>query len=82
MAQDTANTAQHTELAQRQTGAMWPRTPHTQDGTPSDHTDEKEPSDPKHRPHKTLHRAGTPVNRSQVAHSTAHTAQHTVRAHR
>ena len=30
----------------------------------------------------TAHRAGTPVNRSQVAKDTAHTTQHTEQAHR
>ena len=41
--------------------------------TPSGHTGEQEPSGPGHRTSKTTHRAGTPVNRSQVAQNTAHT---------
>ena len=32
--------------------------------------------------HNTTHRAGTPVNRSQVARDTAHATQPTERAHR
>ena len=44
-------------------------------------TAEQEPSGPGHRTRNTTHRAGTPVNRSQVAQDTAHAKQHTERAH-
>ena len=37
---------------------------------------------PRHRTRNTTHRLGTLVNRSQEAQDTAHTAQHTERAHR
>ena len=47
----------------------------------SGHTGEQEPSGPGHRTRNTTHRAGTPVNRSQVARDTAHAKQHTERAH-
>ena len=40
------------------------------------------PQAPGHRTCKTTHRAGTPVNRSQVAQDTAHAKQHTEWAHR
>ena len=46
------------------------------------HTGEQEPSGPGHRTRNTTPRAGTPVNRSQVAQDTAHATQHTERAHR
>ena len=72
---------QQTERAHRCTGAKWPRTPHTHNNTPSGHTSEQEPSGPGHRTRNTTHRAGTPVNRSQVAQDTAHAKQHTERAH-
>ena len=49
--------------------------------TPSGHTGEQEPSGPKHRTSKATDGAGTPVNKSQVAQDTAHTTQHTERAH-
>ena len=49
---------------------------------PSGHNGEQEPSDPGHRTRKALHRAGTPVNNSQVAQDTAQANQHTERAHR
>ena len=62
--------------------AKWPRTPHTQHNTPSGHTVEQEPSGPGHRTRKTTHRAGTPVNESQVAQDTAHATQPAERAHR
>ena len=44
-----------------------------QNNTPSGHTGEQEPSGPGHRTREAKHRAGTPVNRSQVAQDTAHT---------
>ena len=50
--------------------------------TQSEHTGAQEPSGPGHRTHSTTHRAGTRVNRSQVAQDTAHTTQHTEPAHR
>ena len=81
MAQDTAHARQRTERAHRCTRANWPRTPHTQHNTPSVHTAGQEPSGPGHCTCKTTHRAGTTLNRSQVAQDTAHTAQHTERAH-
>ena len=46
------------------------------------HTGEQEPRGPGHRTRKGTHRAGTPVNRSQVARDTAEAKQHTERAHR
>ena len=49
---------------------------------PSGHTGEQEPSGPRHRTRHTTHRAGTPVNRSQVAQDTAQAKQRTERAHR
>ena len=42
---------------------------------------EQEPGGPGDRT-RNQHRAGTPVNRSQVAQDTAHAKQHTERAHR
>ena len=66
-----------------------PRTeaPHTQHhthntrhNTPSEHSVEQEPSGPGKCARNTGHRAGTPVNRSQVAQDTAHAAQSTERA--
>ena len=53
-----------------------------QNNTPSGHSGEQEPGGPGHRTRNTTHRAGTPVNRSQVAQDTAHAKQHTERAHR
>ena len=44
-------------------------------------TDEQEPSGPGHRTPDATRQAVTPVNRSQVAQDTAHTRQHTERAH-
>ena len=82
MAQDTAQATQRTGLAHRRTGAKWPRTPHTRSNTPSGRTGEQEPSGPGHRTRNIPHRAGTPVNRNQVAQATAHATQHTERAHR
>ena len=82
VAQDTAHATPRTERAHRRTGAKWPRGPHTLHNTPSRHTGEQEPSGPGHRTRNTTHRAGTPVNRSQVAQKTAHTTQRTEWAHR
>ena len=45
-------------------------------------TGEQESSGPGHRTRKGTHRAGTAVNRSQVARDTAHATQQTKRAHR
>ena len=58
------------------------RTRNPQHNTRSEHTGEQEPSGPGHRSRNTTHRAGTPVNRSQVAQDTAHATQHTEPAHR
>ena len=55
--------------------------PHPQHSTPSVRTGEREPSGQGHRTRNTTQRAGTPVNRSQVAKDTAQTAQLTERAH-
>ena len=41
--------------------------------TPSGHNGEQEPIGLVHRTRNTSHRAGTPVNRSQVGQDTAHT---------
>ena len=82
VAQDTAHATQRIERADPRTGAKWPRTPHTQHNAPSEHIGEQEPSRPGHRTRKTTHRAGTPVNRNQVAQDTAHARQGTKRAHR
>ena len=82
MAQDTAHATQHTERANRSTGAKWPRTRQKESNAPSGHTGEQESSGPGQRTPKATHRAGTPVNRSQVAQDTAHATQHTERAHR
>ena len=49
---------------------------------PSGHTGEQEPGGPGHRTRKATHRAGSPVNRSQVAQHTAQAKQRTERAHR
>ena len=81
MAQDTAHATQHGERAHLHTGAKCPKTPHTQHNAPGEHTGEQEPSGPGHHTDNTTHRAGAPVNRSQVAKDTAHTTQHTERAH-
>ena len=43
--------------------------------TPSGRTGEQEPCGQERRAHNTTHRAGTPVNRNQVAKDTAHTVQ-------
>ena len=80
MTQDTAHAKQHTEQAHRQTGAKWPRTPHTQHNTRSGHTGEREPRGPGHLMRNAPHRAGTPVNRSQVVQDTADTTQQTAPA--
>ena len=82
MAQDTAQTKQHTEGAHRSTGAKWPRTPHTQHIIPSGLTGEQEPSGLGQRTRNTTSHAGTPVNRSQVAQDSARAKQRTERAHR
>ena len=50
-AEDTVHATQHTERAQRRTGAGRPRTPHTQHNTTSGHTGEQEPGGPGHRTH-------------------------------
>ena len=63
-------------------GAKWRRTPHKQSTGRSGRTREQKPSGPGHRTRNTTHRAGTPVNRSQVGQDTAHAKQHTERAHR
>ena len=65
--QDTAQATQHSERADRWTGATWPRTPHTQNNAAGGHTGERERNGPGHRTSKTTHQAGTPLNRSQVA---------------
>ena len=82
MAEHTAHETQPTERAHRGTGAEWPRTPHPQHKTRSQHTGEQQPSGPGQRTHNTMHQAGTRVNRSQVARETAHATQHTERAQR
>ena len=82
VAQDTTHAAQSTERAQRGAGAKMPMTLHTQPNTASVHSGEQEPSGPEQRTHNTMHQAGTPVNRSQVAQDTAHAAQITEGAHR
>ena len=66
MAKDTAHTGQHT---------------HTRPNTPSENTGEQKQSGPEQRTRITTHEAGRPVNRSQVAKDTAHTRQHSERAH-
>ena len=81
VAQDTAQAKQHTDRAHRWTGAKWPWTPHTQHNKPRGHNGEQEPSGAGHHTRKATHRAGTPVNRSQVALDTAHAKQRTERAH-
>ena len=53
-----------------------------QQNAPSEQTGEQEPSGPGHRIRNTTHRAGTPVNRSQVAQDTAHATEYAKRAHR
>ena len=71
IAQEIADTTQNTDPTHRGTGAKSPRTPHTQHNTPSGHTGEQERNCPGHRTRDTTHRAGSPVNRSQVAQDTA-----------
>ena len=78
-AKDTGHARQHTERAHWGIGAKGPRAPHTQHT--ERYTDSKEPSGQRHRTHNTTDRAGTPVNRSQVATETARATQHTQRAH-
>ena len=82
MAQDAAHTTHYTEHTYRRTGTKRPRTPHAQHNAPSEHNGEEEPSGQGHRTRNTTHRAGAPMNRSQVAQNAAHAAQHTERAHR
>ena len=55
---------------------------HRAHNAPRGRTGEQEPSGQGHRTRNTTHRAGTPVNRSQVARDTAHATQHTERVHR
>ena len=43
--------------------------------TRSEHTGQQESSGPGHRTRRTTHRAGTPVNRGQVAQDTAQAKQ-------
>ena len=81
VAQDTAHATQHAEPAHGCIGAKWPRTLHKQNNTLSRHTGEPLPCGPGHRTHNTTRRAGTPVNRSQVAQDTAHPTKHAERAH-
>ena len=81
MAQETAHATQPTERVHRSTGAKWPSTLHAQHNTPSGQAGEREPSGPGHRTRRATHRAGAAVHRSQVAQDTAHTTQHTERAH-
>ena len=52
-----------------------------QHNTSSGYTGEQEFSGQGHRTGKTIHRAGTPLNRSQVAKDTIHATQHTELAH-
>ena len=75
LTKNTAHTTQHTEQAHRRARAKWPRTPQSQHNTPSGHTGVQEPSGQGHHTGNTSHRAGTPVNRSEVAKDTAHTAE-------
>ena len=75
MAEDIAKATQHVERANRLTGAKLPRTPHTQDNSPSVRTAEQEPSGPEHRTRNATDRASTPVNSSQVAQDSAHATQ-------
>ena len=82
VAQDTAHATQRTERAHRWAGAKWPRTPHKQSKGRSAHTGEQEPSGPGHRTLNTTHRAGIPVNRSQMAQDTAQAKQRTQGPHR
>ena len=82
MAQDTAHAKQRSKRAHQCTGAKWARTPHTQNNIPSGRTGKQEPSGPGHGTGNTARRAGTPVNRSQVAQDTAHATQHAERAQR
>ena len=47
-----------------------------QHNAPSEHSGEQESCGPGHRTRDATHRAGTPVNRTQVAQDTAHATQH------
>ena len=80
MAKDTAHRTQHIERAHRGTGTNRGGIPHTQQNTLRGHTGEQEPSGQGHRTHNTTHRAGTRMNRSQLANN-KDTTQHTERAH-
>ena len=82
MAQDAPHATQRTERAHRSTGAKWPNTPDAQYNAPSGNTSEQVPRGPGQRALNTTHRAGTTVNRSQVAQDNAHATQRTERAHR
>ena len=82
VAKNTTHTGQHIKHTHRWRGASRLRTLHTQRNTRSGHTSEQEPSGPGQRPHSTTCQTCTPVNRSQVAQDTTHTAQHTGWAHR
>ena len=57
-------------------------TQHKQHPAPNGHTGQQEASGPGHRKHITMQLAGTPVNRSQGAHDTAHATQGTEQAYR
>ena len=83
MAKDIAHVTKHDTPSRHTTQQMQngPWTPHTQHNTPSGHIGEQEPSGPTHSTRNTAHRAGTPVNRSQVAQDTVHATQHSERAH-
>ena len=72
MAQDTAHTG---NTPSGHTGEQEPSGPGhlMQSNAPSGHTGEQEPSGPRRRTSKATHRAGTPVNRSQVTQDTART---------
>ena len=82
MAHDTAQATQRADRGDRRTGAKWPRTPHTQHNAPSGQICEQERRGPGQGTLNTLHRAGTTVNRSQVAQDNAHAKQRTDGAHR
>ena len=81
VAQDTAHATQHTERAHQLSGAKYPRTPHTQQHTPSEHNRDQQPRGPGHRTRNTTHRVSVLVNGNQVAQDTAHAKQRTERAH-
>ena len=66
-------------LGGEEEGHIHPGHTRTAHGT---HTGKQEPRGPGHRTSNTTHRAGTPVNRSQLAQDTADAPQQTARAHR